>query len=30
MGHHQLGVTLSDDDVSTLVEFLDALTGQMP
>lgn len=28
MGHHQLGLTLSDDDVSSLVEFLDALTGQ--
>lgn len=30
MGHHQLGLTLSDDDVSSLVEFLGALTGETP
>ena len=30
MGHHQLGVTLSDGDVSSLVEFLDTLTGHSP
>lgn len=30
MGHHQLGVTLSDDDVSSLVEFLGSLTAQAP
>ncbi len=30
MGHHQLGLTLSDDDVSALVEFLGSLTGTTP
>jgi len=30
MGQHQLGMTLSDDDVSAIVAWLGALTGKLP